>query len=32
MQCISDALDEWKVKNVVLNLTMEKLRALDVLI
>jgi len=30
MQCISDALDGWKVKNVVLNLTMEKLRALDV--
>jgi len=30
MQCISDALDGWQVKHVVLNLTMEKLRALEV--
>jgi len=30
MQCISDALDGWKVKNVVMNLTVEKLHALDV--
>ena len=30
MQCISDALDGWKVKNVALNLTFDKLRVLDV--
>ena len=30
MQCISDALDGWKVMNVVMNLTVEKLHALDV--
>ena len=30
MQCISDALDSWKVKHVVMKLTLKKLRVLDV--
>ena len=30
MQCISDALDEWKVKHVVMKLSMEKLQRVDV--
>ena len=30
LQCISDALDSWKVKHVVIKLSLEKLRALDV--
>ena len=30
IKCISDVLDSWKVKHVVVKLTMEKLRALDV--
>ncbi len=30
MQCISDTLDSWKVKHVVMKLSLEKLRALDV--
>jgi len=30
MQCISDALDRWKVKHVVLKLSFEELRALNV--
>ena len=30
MQCISDALDGWKIKNVVMELTTEQLRALNV--
>ena len=30
MQSISDTLDGWKVKHVVMQLTLEKLRALDV--
>ena len=30
MQSISDALDSWKVKHIVLKLTLEKLRILDV--
>jgi len=30
MQCISDALDSWKVKHVVLKLSFEELRALNV--
>ena len=30
MQSISDALDRWKVKHIVMQLTLEKLRALDV--
>jgi len=29
MQSISDALDFWKVKHTVMQLTLEKLRALD---
>lgn len=30
MQCISDALDSWKVKHVIMKLTLEKLKALDI--
>jgi len=30
MQCISDALDSWKVKHIVLKLSFEELRALNV--
>jgi len=30
MQCISDALDSWKVKHTVVKLTLEKLRTLDI--
>ena len=30
MQCISDALDSWKVKHAVAKLSLEKLRTLDV--
>ena len=29
MQSISDALDSWKVKHVVVRLSLDKLRALD---
>jgi len=30
MQCISDTLDNWKIKNIVVSLSLEKLRVLDV--
>jgi len=30
MQCISDALDNWKIKHVALQLTLEQLRVLNV--
>jgi len=30
IRCISDALDSWKVKHLVINLSLEKLQALDV--
>ena len=30
IRCISDALDRWKVKHVVLKLSLERLRALDI--
>ena len=30
LQCVSDALDSWKVRHVVVKLSLEKLRALDV--
>ena len=30
MKCISDILDKWNVNNVVMNLTLDKLRALNV--
>ena len=30
MQCLSDALDRWKVRHLVMKISLEKLRALDV--
>ena len=30
MRCISDALDSWKIKHVVIKVSLEKLRGLDV--